>query len=496
MKRYILTVLSALLLTACSLDIKPTSELTYNGFWDSEEAVRSAHIGLHARFRNFAYTFWTMGELRADSWGGLTIESAFDQNIIDNNFSPTQAPFNNWAGFYGYIHQINDFIKNAPGTTFANESEKNNMLAQAYGMRAFIYYTMLKAWGDVIITTEPLTDEMLKDLTQLKRPRAPKAEVMAQVLSDIEESLKLYSGTSGNWKNMSIYWSKNATLALKGDALLWKGQVLGGGKDDFRKAKEALQAIKGHSLVPYDKLWGVNNEKNNEFIFSLDYQQDQAQNFYQNFTARSVDVEGFFDLQGESLKKYYFNGANRYGVSPSFLKNLFSTPDRRQESVILVYTKKGNHDPKLVEQDETYRGSILNKFTGELGTDGVRRNFENIPIYRYADVLLMIAEAKNQLGEDPSKEVNMIRERSSVSGQYVPFVSKSKIENKRTILAERQKELIGEGKRWWDLVRAGDNLVFEYVKNLKQSESYKIYYPISNGMIAQDPDTIKQTEGY
>ena len=88
------------------------------------------------------------------------------------------------------LHYINDFIKNAPQTSFSNENEKKNMLAQMYGLRAYIYYTMLKSWGDVPIVTEPLQN--VDNLAALKKARAPKAEVLAFIKQDIQRSLDLF----------------------------------------------------------------------------------------------------------------------------------------------------------------------------------------------------------------------------------------------------------------------------------------------------------------
>ncbi len=67
--------------------------------------------------------------------------------------------------------------------------------------------------------------------------------------------------------------------------------------------------------------------------------------------------------------------------------------------------------------------------------------------------------------------------------------------NIMAILTERQKEFVAEGKRWWDLVRAGDDYVFDEIESLDKADAYKIYYPISEGMLAND-EQLKQTEGY
>lgn len=502
MKKYILTLISlALLFSACDLDIKPESDLTYKGFWETEEAVRAAHVGICASYRNYAYTFWLMGEVRSDVWGGLTIETPSNTELINNNISKTQVYFGNWANFFGLLHYINDFIKNAPNVSFQNEANKNHMLAQVYGIRAHIYYTMLRAWGDVPVTTEPLTNI---ELEKLKKPRAPKTEVMKQVKADIAKSLELFGDNNSMWQNKRIYWSKAATLALKGDVYLWSGKVLGGGETDFKEAKQALASITGYELINYNSLWGEQNENNKEFIFALDYQEDQAANFYGSFTGRNVDLNPFFTDKGISAKDksilgdgttVVLNGASRYGPTDKILLLLDDENDNRRNTFVRLYSDNKGHIP-FCSGDPAYKTSVLKKFLGPIYSDGARKFYNNIPLYRYADVVLMLAEAKNNLNEDPSAEINAVRQRAygDKFNDY-KFVKGSQADNRKAILNERLKEFIGEGKRWWDLVRAGEGIVFEEVPTLNASEAYKIYYSISESMLAND-DQLKQTEGY
>ncbi|MHA7110202.1 RagB/SusD family nutrient uptake outer membrane protein [Sunxiuqinia elliptica] len=492
MKKYILLLISIVLLGACELDMQPESDLTYNGFWDTEEAARAAHVGIYASYRGYANTLWQMGELRADVWGGNTIESPSGIDLIENNISTSIVHFNNWANFYGLLHYINDFIKNAPGVAFADEADKNHMLGQVYGLRAQIYYTMLKAWGDVPISTEPLLEI---DLEALKKGRAPKAEVMLQVKNDLAKSLEYFGNDNSMWLGKNTYWSKAATLALKGDVYLWSGKVLGGGSADFTEAKSALNQIAGFNLVDYASLWGQDNENNEEFIFAFDYQQDQAGNFYASFTGRAVDLAGLFDDSGNSVGDLVVNGASRFGPSDKLLLALDDPKDARRNTFIRLYDDGAEHFP-YVAGDERYKGAVLNKFLGIVGDDGLRKNYNNVPLYRYADVLLLLAEAKNNLNEDPSAEINAVRERAyGADFATYTYSNGTQEENTQAILNERLKEFVGEGKRWWDLVRAGDGIVFDEVATLDAAEAYKIYYSISQGMLANDSE-LTQTEGY
>jgi hypothetical protein len=492
MKKYIILFMAIAFLGSCDLDMQPESELTYNGFWDTEEAARAAHTGIYASFRNYQNTFWQMGELRSDIWGGNTIESPSGIELIENNISSSVVHFNNWANFYGLLHYINDFLMNAPEVTFANEEDKNQMLGQVYGLRAQVYFTMVKAWGDVPINTEPLLEV---NLEELKKPRAPKSEVMQQVKDDIAKSLEYFGNDNSLWSGKSIYWSKAATLALKGDVYLWSGKVLGGGNADFTEAKVALGQISGFDLVDFDKLWGQGNENNGEFIFAFDYQQDQAGNTSYLFTGRAVDLVSLFDDEGNSMADFVVNGASRFGPSDKMLTKLDDLNDQRRDNFIRMYDNGDGYIP-YQPASGNYKGAILTKFLGIIGDDGLRKNFNNIPLYRYADVLLMLAEAKNHLDEDPSAEINAVRERAygdNFAGNE--YTNSSKEENTNAILEERLKEFVGEGKRWWDLVRAGDGIVFDEIETLSADEAYKIYYSISQDMIANDSELV-QTEGY
>lgn len=500
MKKYIYIITAILSFYACEseLELDAPSELTTGGFWDSEEGARTAHTGLFASLRAEAGDLWLLGEIRSDVWGGRTYESPSNLSLIESSFTASTAPFGGWAGFYTQIHRVNDFLANVPNISFVNENDKKHLMGQAYGLRALYYYTLLKTWGDVPIILEPLSNV---DPNGLSRERSPQNQVMDQIKNDIEASLSAFGSDSSFWEGNRNFWSKAATLALKGDVYIWSGNLMDGGNADFAEAKNALEQIATMdvSLAPtIDDLWGVSNEGNSEFIFALQYQRDEASNIYNSFTGRTTEINPQFNASGESMSDFIIAGANRYGQSEKTIQLLDDNADDRKDATFIrLYTDDNGGAGYPTYNEPTYFGSILNKFLGRV--DGTERIFENdVPLYRYADVLLLLAEAKNHLGEDPSNEINQVRQRA-YGTDYDPgmhaYVNGSQTDNANAILTERYKEFIAEGKRWWDLRRAGDGYVIENVGFLNSGDEYKLLLPISDDMIGRNP-LLDQTQGW
>jgi hypothetical protein len=485
------------------LEIDRVSSLGYDSFWKSEEAAKSSMVGVHGLMRWWNPTFWEMGEVRSDMWGGKGFESEFNMELITQDISTDKAPWNSWANIYitsknksynlyRLINQINDAIKNIPLITFQNEAEKKFLMGQAYGMRAYVYYAMLRTWGGIPVVLEP-TEAI--DFTNLGRKRSSEQEVMNQIKQDIQASLTAFGDNNGFHKNQRVYWSKAATQILKGDVFIWSGTHMGAGNNDYSQAKDALQEVANRTdlgLLPdFSNVFAYTNKNNKEIIFAYSYALEQATNNYNNFTARQSDISNLYDSKGNKMGTgLALIGGNRHHPSDELLAVLFENPlDQRGEATFIRLFKNPNATD--------YQGSVIKKFSGVVDA-GSRKMVDDVPVYRYADALLLLAEAKNLLGEDPSPEINQIRARaygSSYNALIHGYVKGSKAVNTEAILKESQKEFAAEGKRWWDLRRAGNSYVLKYNKYLKAGEEYKLLAPISRDMIGRNP-LLTQTPGY
>ena len=504
-KLYIISGLFMLVLgvLSCTKDLDevvPQDTISKDQALKDPNAARTLYHGVYGLFRSYNSTFYQLGEMRSDIWvDGLFTESVDGglQNLYRHNISTLNVPFTNWAGFYNLIYNLNNVIKILPKTPLPTD-EKNRYAAEVYGLRAYVYYTMLRTWGDVPLNTEPI--ETITNTAETYKRRTSSDTIMAQVKADIEQSLQLFGSTNVLSSNKRVYWSRVASLVLKGDVYLWSGTHMNGGNADFTIAKSALQEVRnlqGASLdlqANYADIFDPNKKVNNkEIIFAVNYEIQQAQNgLFGSFSVNSIQAATLSFSQAAtptvSSVYPYVNGANRVGMSQALITKLTAAPaDQRISNTFKVMYS--NAAPFAT------RGILLTKYIGT--TSGTTQIYNtDFPIYRYADVLLLLAEAKAKLGEDPSAEINAIRARAYGS-TYTPYVNAGLTANMNAILEEYLREFIGEGRRWWALRRAGDSYVYANINPtyFSATSTAKFLLPLSVGMLTADP-LLTQTKGY
>jgi hypothetical protein len=348
------------------------------------------------------------------------------------------------------------------------------------------------------LNTEPV--ETLTNAAETYKRRTGADSVMAQVKSDIETSLQLFGSSNTIPAGKRVYWNRVASLILKGDVFLWSGTHMGGGNTDFTTAKTALQEVRSLQSATLDlnasyaDIFDPTKKTNNkEIIFAINYELQQASNgLFGSFSVNSIQANtlSFAQAATPTVSSVYpfVAGANRVGFNQAMITRLTAGPadQRITNSFRVMYS---NAAPFAT------RGILLTKYIGT--TSGTTQVYNNdYPIYRYADVLLLLAEAKTKLGEDPSAEINAIRQRA-YGNTYTPHVNGAVADNMNAILNEYLREFIGEGKRWWALRRAGDSYVYANLNPtyFSTNSTAKFLLPLSVGMLTADP-LLKQTAGY
>ncbi|ANH83043.1 carbohydrate-binding protein SusD [Niabella ginsenosidivorans] len=463
-------------------------------------AAQTLYAGAYALFRSNVSTFFNLGEMRSDIWvDGIYTESpnAGMLQLYTHNISALNVPFDNWAGFYNLIYNINNVIDVLPKSP-VDAAISQREVAEMYGLRAYIYYTMLKTWGGVPITTTPVIT--INNAAETYKARSTPDSVMLQIKSDIEKSLELFGNANTFPSGNRVFWNRITSLVLKGDVYIWSGTHLEGGKADFTTAKAALaevEALQGTSLMlnaNYADIFDPTKKSNNpEIIFAVNYELGQAtQTTFTSFLVNNIQASGLSfakDTTPKVLSVYpYVSGANGVGMSQATINKLTAdtTDQRIPKTFRVMYTAKSPFDT---------RGILLTKFIGT--TSGSTQVYNNdYPVYRYADVLLLMAEAKTKLGEDPASEINQIRKRAHGDAAQL-FTNGSVSSNMNAILDEYLREFIGEGKRWWALRRAGDDYVYAAIRPsyLSPTTTAKLLLPISQTMMNNDP-LLTQTPGY
>ena len=187
MKKIFITFMVAVsLLTfnrCTSLDMEPVSSISDANYWKSSDQFKAFNTGLHSLLRLRSYNIFVLGEPRADIYGDQPFGGEATQGVERYPYNTINAEFtgiSNFGDFYETINQLNLMIRKTNETTLLDENEKNYFLGEAYGMRAYIYFHLLRSWGDVILVTEPTLGNEL-DIFHLEKAASPAREAMDQI---------------------------------------------------------------------------------------------------------------------------------------------------------------------------------------------------------------------------------------------------------------------------------------------------------------------------
>lgn len=499
---YYLLFMAVSFFTSCdALDLSPQDGFAEGNFWKSESQVAGYISGMHTELRGNADKFYIMGELR----GGLlttigTFGTGMDNtSIIDHNLKETSPGYSNWAGFYDNILKLNIVIERLEdGLSFMSKDKSDFYLGQAYGLRAWYYFYLLRTWGGVPLVTEPKVTQGATNPKDLYTPRSSEQDIMNFLKSEITRSETCFANDNFTMSASRDLWSKAATLMLKADIYLWAAKVYGNDKDnDLNTAMNALKAIQASPkfglMDDFSDVFTYSNKGNKEIIMALHYEKGEAEQNLRRFMYDIPSMKNYYDREGNPMNDP-LNVGDRCILATEWKWSLYesySDKDSRKDFTFLDFYGS--------EEEGSKHGIVLRKFLGtvDAGTN-VRSYADDMPLYRYAELLLMMAEIKNKQGGDPSAEINEIRRRAYGDGNYEVYTNKNFAENEIAILRERDKEFVREGKRWFDVRRmqdaSGKPLAFTE-SGLSETEAYKLLWPVDTSTMTKDP-TVEQTPGY
>ena len=170
-------------LNSCSLDILPDSVVSNESYWETESDVQSAVDGIYSKMRGqldaWKWMYWF--EARSGNIApGFTSSGigSYINNQITSNLNDT-----NWANLYNIVSQTNAVITNIDRVTFHNTTLHDELLAEAYAVRAWCYFNLVRLWGDVPLITNFVSS---LDDPQLYPERSPKSTVYETIKSDRE----------------------------------------------------------------------------------------------------------------------------------------------------------------------------------------------------------------------------------------------------------------------------------------------------------------------
>ncbi|HMP30747.1 MAG TPA: RagB/SusD family nutrient uptake outer membrane protein, partial [Saprospiraceae bacterium] len=445
-KNILFSICFVLGFASCSdtLNLSPEDYFGSGNFWQNEAQVNNFMVGMHKQLRDNQFMFLRLGEMRGGGFSNIDRQntSLNELPIIEQRISENAPGVSSWAGFYSPILQINLFIKNVESITFLSESRKSYFLGQAYGLRAFYYFHLLRTYGGVPLRTEPEVLTGNTDPVNLRKARATEAEVLALIKADLEKSLSSF-GASPNPADKTL-WNPNASRMLKGDVFLWSAKVYNN-TADLAEAKTALQSVTGTSLQStFPSVFAYNQKNNKEIIFAMrNFVGESEMAGIGNFTYSTFnfsnqhykDSLAVGPLLVDPLEIANSNSQQiiqRYGYTFELFR-MYDPRDKRRDATFYDYYRlnTATNPPSII-----VRNTALVNFLGTISAN--KRYFsDDWPIYREAERLLMLAEIANAEGADPTQFIKPLRDRAyAPQTDPTPFVNSSRDNNEIFIFSE------------------------------------------------------------
>lgn len=455
---------------SCSdfMDLNPTTQPSESTFWKTENDFNLALAGIYGQFHSNGYY---------NDWFALTdnlTDNSYDKNGCGNAQSMCRGEIDPSMGGYipdlfGFAYsslaRINIFLQQAENNQTLTKDVKARMVGEGKFFRAFNYMWLYLYYGDVPLVIKPLTME------EQYVPKNTAAEVYTQIMKDYDDAIADLPDVT--YLEGGGHITKNAAKAFKAKLMLQHAYVKGvPAKEELQSIITLLESIKGYSLdKEYTDLFlNTAQESSKEIMFStknLAPSSCSALDMYYTNWLHSCPLRNLvdeFELEGEgewkgsaaeaALNEAVIDGSDEAAAEKERAK-LFVGRDKRLKATIF-HSMKPFPDIRYIAGETDYTGFGIYKYlqvptTGDLLDGNV--SDQDMIYMRYGYILLMIAEAENEVNGPTQKvydAVNAIRERA---GQKDLHSGLSQSEMRTKIRHEWRVETAMEGMHYLEMKR-------------------------------------------
>lgn len=440
---YFRLFLAVAVMSGCSkyLDKTPPDKINSENYW---QTANDAVAGINGAYQPLQWPkLYNLRMWTTDIWAGNSITGAgggtdgIETQDISNFVTATDnaAALDIWRGPAPGILRCNMVLQKVPAIQM-DENLKNRVLGEAHFLRANYYFILVRLFGDVPLLTQPQTPQ-----DDLRPVRTSKDKVYELIVQDLTSAIALLPARES-------YTGADVGRASKGAAagLLAKVYLTMG---NYQKTAELCQQVTtlGYTLNKnYSDNFNPQTKNSLESLFEVQYYGKTNYSFWDNENQASW-VSTFMGPRNSNMVA----GAYGWNQPTQEFVSAYEPDDKRKNQTVL-YNGCPDFDGMKYNATWSVTGYNVRKFlvSKSVSVD-YNTNPANWVVLRYADVLLMQAEALNELGQTAAAETPLNAVRARAGLPEVHGLPKDAFREK--VLHERRMELAFEGERWFDLVR-------------------------------------------
>ncbi|MCF8302954.1 MAG: RagB/SusD family nutrient uptake outer membrane protein [Bacteroidales bacterium] len=476
---YFLIAISLLIASSCSkekLDLDP-HRIYYDNFYQTEESALNAINAVYdvlGQVNQYNSHIWYIQDISSDDFNANPNLNdpdvhEFDHYTLEATNNYTEEA---WQGSYLGISRANIVLEKIPNTEM-DSTLQQQILGEAHFLRGLFYFNLARMYGGVPMVTIPVSPDLSDE--EVYKERAAVEDVYALIIADFEKAAqKLPESHSGANKGRATWGAAKSMLA--------KVHLTRENWNDAATHAEAVVNSGVYELFDdYADAFKESNENGKESIFEV------------QFTASVNNENSRLVISGLPSIQSVFPAGVEMLLPTEDLLNTFEEGDYRKEVTFFDSYWQHEFEPHLWKywDRDAYEAS-------ETGQSGA-----NFKLMRYPEVLLIYAEALNEINNGPNQAaydaVNQVRERARNGNEDVlPDLSGLNYEEFRAaVWKEKRLETINEGNRWFDLKRT--NRLIERVNAAKGNnanpQSFHYRFPIPQRERDLNPN-LTQNEGY